>query len=238
MQTRLRDWTLESIAGLELQCDTSAISDQTCNHLISKVSGWIVSWWIIENKWGCIVKLKLVECTNLISNYPTLIRIYCCIISNFNFSEHKSVQSWIFNLALTPCQSFQFAKDYASVEKFSNKKKNVNNNIFQSPGAEDHHQHQDHRRRKQQQPVNDDASYQRTSPCTDHDCQHGVCIATGGGNNYKCQCDQGYTGNLSYNINIHTWLTHNAILNHRRSRIQRIFRRSILTNHSSFEVFC
>jgi len=96
---RLRDWTLESIAGLELQCDTSAISDQTCNHLISK-----------------------------------------------------------------------------------------------SPGAEDHHQHQDHRRRKQQQPVNDDASYQRTSPCTDHDCQHGVCIATGGGNNYKCQCDQGYTG--------------------------------------------
>ena len=56
--------------------------------------------------------------------------------------------------------------------------------------------------------MNDDASYQRTSPCTDHDCQHGVCIATGGGNNYKCQCDQGYTGNLSYNINIHTWLTH------------------------------
>ena len=77
----------------------------------------------------CIVKLKLVECTNLISNYPTLIRIYCCIISNFNFSEHKSVQSWIFNLALTPCQSFQFAQDYASVEKFSNKKKNINNNM-------------------------------------------------------------------------------------------------------------
>ena len=37
--------------------------------------------------------------------------------------------------------------------------------------------------------------YQRTSPCADHDCRHGVCLATPRQDNgYVCQCDPGYEG--------------------------------------------
>merc|ERR1740137_191160 len=37
--------------------------------------------------------------------------------------------------------------------------------------------------------------YQKTSPCAQHDCKHGVCLAKEGADNgYTCQCRQGYTG--------------------------------------------
>jgi len=40
-----------------------------------------------------------------------------------------------------------------------------------------------------------DSDYQRTSPCAEHDCHHGVCLATPGQDNgYLCQCDPGYQG--------------------------------------------
>ena len=38
-------------------------------------------------------------------------------------------------------------------------------------------------------------NFQRTSPCADHDCRHGVCLATPRQDNgYLCQCDPGYEG--------------------------------------------
>ena len=38
-------------------------------------------------------------------------------------------------------------------------------------------------------------NFQRTSPCAEHDCRHGVCLATPRQNNgYVCQCDPGYEG--------------------------------------------
>ena len=38
-------------------------------------------------------------------------------------------------------------------------------------------------------------NFQRTSPCAEHDCRHGVCLATPRQDNgYLCQCDPGYEG--------------------------------------------
>lgn len=40
-----------------------------------------------------------------------------------------------------------------------------------------------------------DDDYQRTSPCADHDCRHGVCLATPHlDNGYQCKCHPGYQG--------------------------------------------
>ena len=36
--------------------------------------------------------------------------------------------------------------------------------------------------------------YQQTSPCAQHDCRHGVCLAARDNNGYTCQCDPGYEG--------------------------------------------
>ena len=37
--------------------------------------------------------------------------------------------------------------------------------------------------------------YQKTSPCSHHDCKHGICLAQEGlDNGYTCQCHPGYSG--------------------------------------------
>ena len=42
--------------------------------------------------------------------------------------------------------------------------------------------------------------FQKTSPCENHDCKHGVCFQENLLTDYICKCDDGYTGILKYII--------------------------------------